>query len=196
MALRRIAAYLIDVILIFIVSSMLSSISYINPELNNYKKVYSEYSEVNKKYLDAVGDRDTEKTKELIPKLEELTYKLDKNNKYGVIIQIVLTILYFAVFQYFNHGQTLGKKLTKIKVDGDLNIFKYILRTIILHEVIFNLLRLIFVWQFSKENYILASNILYVGALLVEVTIIVMVSMRADKRGLHDLITGSSVVKI
>ena len=76
------------------------------------------------------------------------------------------------------------------------NLLKYFIRSVIIHSILINLLKIAFVLTLSKENYILASNILYVGALLIEVTIIVMIVVRSDKRGLHDIITGSSVVKI
>ena len=59
-----------------------------------------------------------------------------------------------------------------------------------------NLLKIAFILTLSKGNYILASNILFVGALLIEVTIIVMISLRDDHRGLHDIIAGSSVVSV
>ena len=174
---------------------MLASISYINPQLKKYKEVYKEYTEVNQEYLTALKERSSNNLDAIKTKLNEITYKLDRNNIVGASIHIVLTVLYFVFFQKFNNGQTLGKKIMKIKIDGNLTLFKYFIRSVILHNILINLLKIIFILILKKENYILASNILYVGTLLIEVTIIVMVTMRQDHRGLHDLITGSSVVK-
>ena len=70
------------------------------------------------------------------------------------------------------------------------------LRTLILYNVLFNLLKIILIFTISKENYILASNILYVGALMIETTTIVLVNMRRDGRGLHDIISGSHVIEV
>ena len=40
---KRILAYLIDVVIVLFASSMLSSISYLNPQLETYNKYYDEF---------------------------------------------------------------------------------------------------------------------------------------------------------
>lgn len=190
MLLKRITAYLIDMTIVMLASSMLASISYINPQLDEYNKIYKEFTEVASKYSK------NEITDEEYNKLTiDYNYELEKNNIITMVISITTTILYFAIFQKYNNGQTLGKRIMKIKIDK-LSLWRYLIRTIILYNVFFNLLKIILILIVSKENYILASNILYVGALMVETTTLVLINMRKDARGLHDLISGSHVTEV
>jgi len=196
MVLKRVVAYFIDVLLVTFAASMLASISYLNPQLEKYNKVYDEYIEFSESYLDNIKNNEAEDIAEYKTKLEDLNYRLSKNNLYGSAISIVLTVIYFVFFQKYNGGQTLGKKIMKIKLDNNLSLFKYLIRTLILHNVFINALRLILILMISKENYLFFNNILYIAELAIETTIIIMVVMREDNRGLHDLIVDSNVVKI
>ena len=156
---------------------------------DEYVKFYEEYKDNIKEI------KDEKSLEEYKNRLEDINYRLDRKNIYGATISILLTIIYFAIFQKYNNGQTLGKRIMKIKL-SNMSIFKYLIRTIILHNVWINALKIILILILSKKNYILANNILYVLALLIETTIIIMVSMRKDNKGLHDLIVGSKVIEM
>ena len=149
-------------------------------------KIYDEINE-------SEGENSNEILEKSIEKLNDVNYDLDKNNIYGTIISIALTVAYFVFFQKYNNGQTLGKKLLKIKINEDLSLAKYFVRSLILHSVFANSLKVILIINVSKKNYILANNALSVVTLIVEITILTMVILRADNRGLHDIIVGSSV---
>ena len=193
MVLKRVIAYFIDIMLVVLAASMLASISYLNPQLKSYGRVYDEYLKVYEEHK-TNKDKNTEAEEEKYnSKMAELNYELDKNNIYGTVISIVLIISYFAIFQKYNGGQTLGKKIMKIRVENNLSLPKYLLRTIILNNTWINALRAILVATVSKKTYISASEVLTIAALLVESAIIVMVVTRDDNRGLHDLIVGSKV---
>ena len=194
MLVRRAIAYLIDIIIVVFAASMLASISYLNPQLNEYEKAYDEYSEF---YDDYKANMKNLKDEETIAKyktrLEEVNYNLNKNNVYGAIISITLYIIYFAFFQKYNGGQTLGKKLTRLRVEPNLSLPKYLLRTIVLHNVWINALKVVLILTVSKSHDILLNNILSIVALVIETTILIMASTRSDNKGLHDFIVGSKV---
>ena len=42
---------------------------------------------------------------------DEISYELSRTNVTQTIVIVAVTILYFVVFNYYNSGQTLGKKL-------------------------------------------------------------------------------------
>lgn len=189
MLLKRILAYFIDMLIVTLTASMLANISYLNPKLDEYNKIYKDYTMVYEKYKDS--EITLEEYNEL---LLDYSYELEKNNIFTVIISISTIIAYFAIFQKFNNGQTLGKRIMKIKIVNNLSLFKYLLRTIILYNILFNLLKIVFILTISKENYLLASNILYVAALVVETTTLILINIRKDNRGLHDLIVNSKVL--
>lgn len=187
---KRILAYLIDVVIVLFASSMLSSISYLNPQLETYNKYYDEYSEKTKDYLDKKTTDD-----EYLQITNDYSYKLERNSVYSSIISVVTILLYFGVFQKYNNGQTLGKKLLNIRVKGNLNIFKYLLRTAIIYNVFINVAKIILIVALDQNQYLIANKYLYILALVVEVTTIVMIMLRKDHKGLHDLIVGSEVVE-
>ena len=187
---KRILAYLIDVVIVLLASSMLSSISYLNPQLETYNKYYDEYSEKTKDYLDKKTADD-----EYLQITNDYSYKLERNNVYSSVISVVIILLYFGVFQKYNNGQTLGKKLLNIRVKGNLNVFKYLLRTAIIYNVFINVAKIILIVALDQNQYLIANKYLYALALVVEVTTIVMIMLRKDHKGLHDLIVGSEVVE-
>lgn len=187
---KRILAYLIDVVIVLFASSMLSSISYLNPQLETYNKYYDEYSEKTKDYLDKKTADD-----EYLQITNDYSYKLERNSVYSSIISVVTILLYFGVFQKYNDGQTLGKKLLNIRVKGNLNVFKYLLRTAIIYNVFINVAKIILIVALDQNQYLIANKYLYALALVVEVTTIVMIMLRKDHKGLHDLIVGSEVIE-
>lgn len=187
---KRILAYLIDVVIVLLASSMLSSISYLNPQLETYNKYYDEYSEKTKDYLDKKTADD-----EYLQITNDYSYKLERNSVYSSIISVVTILLYFGVFQKYNNGQTLGKKLLNIRVKGNLNVFKYLLRTAIIYNVFINVAKIILIVALDQNQYLNANKYLYALALVVEVTTIVMIMLRKDHKGLHDLIVGSEVLE-
>lgn len=187
---KRILAYLIDVVIVLFASSMLSSISYLNPQLETYNKYYDEYSEKTKDYLDKKTADD-----EYLQITNDYSYKLERNSVYSSIISVVTILLYFGVFQKYNNGQTLGKKLLNIRVKGNLNVFKYLLRTAIIYNIFINVAKIILIVALDQNQYLIANKYLYALALVVEVTTIVMIMLRKDHKGLHDLIVGSEVIE-
>ena len=90
---KRILAYLIDVVIVLLASSMLSSISYLNPQLETYNKYYDEYSEKTKDYLDKKTTDD-----EYLQITNDYSYKLERNSVYSSVISVVTILLYFGVF--------------------------------------------------------------------------------------------------
>ena len=188
--LRRGFAYIIDILLITIISALVTQITIINPQKEQYQEEYTKYEEL---------IRDTTNIKDLMANedYENISYNL---SKYGVVYtfsESVLLFGYFVLFQYFNKGQTIGKKFMKIKVtsnDGEkAKFWQLALRSIVVYEIVFNILLGIFVIACSKELYIninSAINIVY--QLLFYITIIMLV-FRKDGRGLHDLIAKTKV---
>ena len=194
---KRIMAFLLDILLVFFLASLVTSIHFINP----YYKKFEEYSEVTNNYL-----------AEKISENEFL--KLNYVNYYNVsrfsvpynIAIVVILILYFVVFQKFNNGQTMGKQIMKIKVvnnkdDKDVSLMKYLLRCLPIYylsigsivPLLLNSLILLFVKD--KMFYIVSACINYAFVILGLITLVSMLS-RKDKRGLHDLIANTKVIEI
>ena len=146
--------------------------------------------------------------KEIITKIQEDSKEL--LNKYNYIlgkiaisdsiITILVTLLYFGVLQYFTKGQTIGKKLLHLQVVSatkkELNILNFILRTLIINNVLLNSIAIIFLATTSKSIYLKADSATSLLVSIVEAITIFLVMTREDKRGMHDLLFGTKVISI
>lgn len=144
----------------------------------------------------------TKITKELNQKFDNIAkdyvYILNKESIPNTIITLVCTLLYFGVIQCFLKGQTIGKKLLKLKVvsssEKKISVLNYLLRSLIVNDVFLNTIGLIFLVFSSKNIYQQADNILQVLVSIVEAIIIFLVLTREDSRGLHDLLCHTKVI--
>ena len=107
----------------------------------------------------------------------------------------MLTIVYFVIFPLFNNGQTLFKKLFRIKVQYD-SIIRFLLREEIVRN--FTLLSLL-LYLISGINYSLFSVYLsYITPVILtfmSINFIVFI-FNKDSKSLHDMITKTSVVEV
>ena len=220
---KRVIAYMIDTILVSMVAFFLTNVSQINFQLDNYNKTYKSYEKTVSKYEDLEDEYEEAKEKyedkkitkkeykeikkefedyedNYIKNVKKYGYELSKNSVISSIILIALVVAYFGMFQYFMNGQTLGKKLMKLRVvknkEKNLNMFTYIVRCVILNGVISNIALLICVYLFNYNSYYTANYIITNIASILEVIILMMVFMNKDGRGLHDYLAGTKVIEI
>ena len=192
---RRVLAYIVDAVIIAIVASMFSKLTILNPEKEKYNEVYKEYSN----YITEVMQSE-EFSPDLInsEKMSDLSYNIVYYGVYTSIISLVLSFLYFGIFQYYTDGKTIGKLLFGIKVistkDEKLNIIQVIIRSAIINSLLASAVLIILVLYTSKAAYIKANTYIQIidnGLLLFSFC---MVLYRQDGVGLHDLLAGTAVV--
>ena len=212
---KRLIAYIIDIVIVSVVSTLITSNSYINKDYNKYidtydkYQKYSEHYQKNLKELDKSLDDEKTSEKEYEEELNKLNnsfdeksidynYKLIKLSIIPTIISILVILLYFVVIQFYMGGKTLGKKIVKLKVVSnnkkDLTIFNYFLRSLILNGVFFNSMSIVMVLVLSKNNYLIYNEIVYVINYILEMCIVFMMSFDKDNRGLHDYVANTKVI--
>ena len=103
---ERLGSYIIDII---IVSIILSLVCYKLP--NNNELDNKEITTLTEKYINKEIDSQT-----YIKENSKLIYNSQKSSTITLIVNVAITIGYFVVFQYLNNGQTIGKKLFKLRV--------------------------------------------------------------------------------
>ena len=103
---ERLLAYFIDLI---IVSLIVSLVSYSLPNKSN--DINEKMSTITSEFRSGEIDSDT-----YLAEYNDLIYEREQSQKLENGIGLALTIAYFVIFQYMNKGQTLGKKLTHIRV--------------------------------------------------------------------------------
>lgn len=190
MKLKRIIAYIFDIFLVSIISSLAFSLFTSSEKLNEYEDLYNESAEV----LFNVGSGEVSEDT-----LIDLTYRMQLATKSSQIINIGLLIIYFGVFGYLKKGQTLGKKIMKIKVapvgnKKELNPSLYMLRSVLVTNLIPKLIALIALLVCSKNTWYEITNITSnISSLLLFIMVGFMI-FRDDERGLHDLICQTKVI--
>lgn len=187
----RLVAYIIDILLVSIVST---GILFFIPENKNYDKYMEEYEKIQVDFIDEKIDVD-----EYLNKSIDVVYDIDYANVIPMIVEVVLIILYFVVFQFYNKGQTLGKKLMKLRVvstkNNDLSLNQVAYRALIINSILANILILGSLLFIGKNYYFYISLGLQFLVAILEIVVLMMVMFRKDGRGLHDIIAGTKVIQ-
>lgn len=201
---RRISAFLIDVFLVTFVSTVFSSISYVNPFIENYKVAYDEYREIYKSESESVLTNPTIKNVvDYSNKMSKQVYKIDYSMLFNNIYYLVFSFLYFVLFAYFTNGQTLGKKLFKLKVvrqDGEkVKLSNLMLRTLLSGSSIFMGVNIIVVIQLLllliSQNQVYFYAILFSSMISYVIEIIGLVLLFSkEHRSLDDIIASTKVI--
>lgn len=187
---HRLIAYIIDIIIVSLLASIICSAL---PE----KKSLSQL-ELNSLVNQLLNGEIT--PVEYIDSYKDIFYNNSKDNTIETAINLILIIGYFVVFQYMNNGQTLGKRLLKLRViDKDTNkpptVLKGLFRTIIIFNVTSGFIGAILINYLSKSAYIPLYLTIIEIENIIAITCILMIVFRKDGRGLHDLILNTKVIE-
>ncbi len=190
MKIKRIGAYIIDFALVFFLSSIIFCLPIFKNNYNAYENATLEYVE----YITELGSSDPDQDIEL-----DLIHNLSKQGQPLTIINCGLLLLYFGIFAYINKGQTLGKKIFKIKVvsqnSDKLNPNLFMLRAIILTNLIPKIVSIIALATLSKTNWLMVENLTSSISTTMLFLMVGFMIFREDERSLHDCITKTEVIE-
>lgn len=195
---NRIFAYIVDISLVILVVSMINSIKFINPNYDKYVASVDNYNEITQEY--AEGNIENADLYDLI---KDDYYDMNKYAICPYIVIVLVLILYFGVFQKFNNGQTLGKKIMKVKtVDKNNNnptLWQYLIRTMFIYfikmsSVIPIILNILLLFVCKGLPYLYITMIINMAFIVMNIVSLVFIFKRKDGKGIHDLIAGTMVV--
>jgi len=240
--LKRAAAYLIDIVIVFIVGTVIASMPIFNKYNKEYDKVYSELVEFYKTntefvklfkesysdgvinqeeydklisfedYKDLVVEKyndneiDKKEYQSILNKIDDLyndrgvvfNYRLKKKSINNTIITLCTMLGYFGILQFFMNGQTLGKKVMKLRVVSltceKVSFGWLVIRSLIVNNIFLNTLNLGCLILFKMSLYNQIFNIIDMLISIVEAVIIYLIITRNDSRGLHDLVAKTQVI--
>ena len=187
---RRICAYAIDYIFIVLLTTMVSGIRFLNPTYDDYASTYSEYSDM----YESIADGNLEVVNST--EFKNVYYNLDKYSVTISISTIVMYLLYFVGFQKWNHNQTLGKKAFNIAVVGEnkkVTIWQMLFRSLIIYNIVFEILSLLALWIFDANSYMLVDMIITSMAMIFFYINAAIVIFSKSHLGIHDRICKTKV---
>lgn len=186
---KRLAAYIIDIIIVSTIVLVICT-ALPNKDKENENKLQELSTQLMNKEIDV---------NKYMNEYQDLIYSNNKNEIIELTINLVITIAYFVVFQYMNKGQTIGKKLFKIKViDNDtkkeVSILKGLLRSILVFNIISSTVSVSLINILSKKAYMSTYlTINEIETIFIIVTAI-LILYRKDGRGLHDMMANTMVI--
>ena len=188
--LQRIVAFIIDILLVAFVASLIAS-----PFLDtkSISKLETTTTEISQKYLEGGMD-----VKSFMEETKGISYELAKKSGTLSLITVFLNIVYFIVFQFYFKGQTIGKKLVKIRVEGiagDLTINNLVVRSLIINSILYNLIGLSLMVFGNANVYFYGSITFETIQYIVFAVCGFMIMFDKKGRGLHDYLGHTQVVR-
>lgn len=188
---QRVVSYLLDIIIVGIFSTL---ITFWIPETETYKNAIKNQKE----YYEEYQNKEIE-INEYVDKIYQTNYVLEKETAIQSIITIVITFAYFATFAYYNNGQTFGKKIMHIKVvnedNKEVTHLQMILRTLIINECFLSSVSVIMLFFIKSNQYLYTVGLVSFIQSLIVIISLLMVIIRKDKKGLHDMLCKTKVVE-
>ena len=188
---QRFAAFILDV---FIVSMVASMIAYPFLDMNSIDKLSESSTQIVEDYMKQEISIE-EYTNESI----SVSYEMARKQGILSLITIFLNVLYFVVFQIKNDGQTIGKKLLKIKIssnDGSqLTMNQMIFRSLIINSILIDMVNFCILLFTNQTAYFYGVGILSMVQFIMIAASGFMVMFSDKRQGIHDLIAHTDVVK-
>ena len=185
---QRALAYLLDIFIISFIFSIITIGFKPNTDIDE------KYNEVYDNYIN--GEITAE---QYLEEYTDVLYDMQKANALPNTINTLLIIVYFIVFQYLNKGQTIGKKILKIKIVNedkkDISISQMLIRGIMIYSILSSLINIILFFNVSRKIYM--TSYLTIGAIETVVLFLsaIFILYRNDKKALHDIVSKSIVIK-
>lgn len=185
----RLGAYVLDALLIFAISSV---ISVFIP--NKGSDIEKEMTVLLEKYTNGEIDAQV-----YLDKYSNLTYQYQKENWVLSLASVSLSLIYYVVFAWYNKGQTIAKKLMNIKVVDNKtgnkpSFIQMFLRNMVIYSLLSGIVMLVLLFV-SGKIFVYT----YIGFAIIELLFVILTVMfvlyRKDKRGLHDMMSGTKVIK-
>lgn len=205
---KRLIAFFLDYFAITLIAGALVATP-INPYYDDELKLQEEMQEITEEYSQKMlaVPEDSEKesdSKELLAEYREVTkpysHELAKKSVFDVAITTTLMLLYYVVFAHFFDGQTVGKRIMKLRIETpDGNRVKWtglLIRTVLLYTIPYSLLTTLLSYILNTNTFNVAYNVLYWLNFAFEIALIISIFTKEDHRGIHDMLAGTKVEKV
>lgn len=189
--LKRLLAYLIDIILILIIIILIEAIL---PKNSNIEILNQELNQTIDKYFNKQMNFSVYFNQTAL-----IFRDLDKARIMYSVINAILIFIYFIFIPYFFDGKTLGKKILKIKtIRNDkeyLSLKNLVVKNMIDTGLMYMLLSLALIYILPGTTYFTFTLFLSIFQIVLIIVSFIMIIKRKDKRGLNDILSGTKVIE-
>lgn len=191
MFISRFLAYVIDMCIVFLLAALIVTPFMDSKSLNDLS---NETIELLEKYQNKeISDQ------EYTVEYSNLNYKMSRSTELVTIVSILISVISFSVVPLYNNGQSIGKKLMKIKIVsdyGDLTANQLLFRSFIANSILLDSISVLFIMFASRDVY---SNCVGLFSFIQHTVMLVSLFMVLwGKEGLavHDMLVHTKVVKV
>jgi uncharacterized RDD family membrane protein YckC len=190
---RRLIAYIIDLALLSILVTLTLVIF-----PNDKKEIKQINNNINIITEDLLNDKID--NSQYLNMYAKYNYKLEKKQIKTNVLNFIYIIFLYILVPFFAGGQTIGKIVTKIKIvnedNTDIQFNKLIIRSLFINFLIYPIVTIPLIYLFSAKIYFILSLFLILIEFLLVLFTIFMVLYRHDRKGIHDILTKTKVIKL
>ena len=194
---KRVLAFFLDMILVYFIANIIFMTCF-KTEYEKFVKSSDEYTSLIKSTISQ--SKESNDKEKLIEDTNKISYSYLKASSTETIIVLTIEIAYFVFAQYFNKGQTIGKKLMKIRIkqlnDDKLNAGLFVLRESILFVIPIQIINYICLLSTKMNTYLTINSITSNIQTIIYLTIIAFMIFRSDNRGLHEILSQTEVTAV
>lgn len=195
---QRLFAYIIDMVVVGVISVFLGLFI---PEYNavDSKELNEELNNMENKLVEVMKSGDKEAYSDVMQNVIDIEYKISKTTVMSSTVSFIVMFGYFVILQFLLKGRTIGKMMMKIKIVDKKNkepsFWTVLYRNFIVFGLLTSFISLVSIIILSKNTYVMFNMVLNTLASLFVIICALMVLYRKDKRGLHDIMAGTIVVR-
>ncbi len=188
---QRFVAFMIDLIL---VSAFTSLVTAIIPTNSSIDKLYNQQVKIVENYTSRKITM-----QEYINQLVDINYDIAKQTGIITLVSIAISLLYYVLYVYKNDGQSIGKKIMRIKIkkkdkNKELTMNDLLFRTMILQGTLVSIIGFCTILFLDKDTYLATNSLLNLIQYSILIISFFLVAFTKEKQGLHDMVAKTEVV--
>ena len=188
---QRFVAFMIDLILVSFITSLVTAII---PTNSSIDKLYDQQVKI-------VENSTAGKIpmQEYVNQLVDINYDIAKQTGIITLVSIAISLLYYVLYVYKNDGQSIGKKMMKIKIqkkdkDKELTMNDLLFRTMILQGTLVSIIGFCTILFLDKDTYLATNSLLNLIQYSILIISFFLVAFTKERQGLHDMVAKTEVV--
>ena len=188
---QRFVAFMIDLILVSFITSLVTAII---PTNSSIDKLYDQQVKIVENYT---AGKIT--MQEYVNQLVDINYDIAKQTGIITLVSIAISLLYYVLYVYKNDGQSIGKKMMKIKIqkkdkDKELTMNDLLFRTMILQGTLVSIIGFCTILFLDKDTYLATNSLLNLIQYSILIISFFLIAFTKERQGLHDMVAKKEVV--